>query len=331
MKTSLREMSAYDAAEYSPVDIESNDNEPRMPWRKALLAATIVAAVLAVAGLRCMRSTATTSNKTEFPSDPDDIVGLSFLGTGHPGCSTQGAVCICDGYGVQKKCREWVFKVGDVMIFGRGPATTPMLAAINMAMEATGPGAVHAAIITEVRGPNMTDIIVTECLKEPHLKILQSNMEEVLQYRQYHDVWIRRVDATRFPKFASRASAITQWANQRIGDPFDKQMLYPGIRITEPSFFPKDAGCDQRERALEMYRRGGPGKWICSQFAAWTLAFAGGLNTDYPGPGASTCAAPSWDGVVDFLEPSPNDLINQKYWDNSNYHVVCKPCRIDMI
>merc|ERR1719162_1097390 len=64
-----------------------------------------------------------------------------------------------------------------------------------------------------------------------------------------------------------------------------------------------------------MYDAGGPGKWTCSQLVAWTLAFAGGLNTDYQNP-YDTCknGQPGW--VIQDIQECPGRLMEEdNIWD----------------
>jgi len=239
----------------------------------------------------------------------------------HPGCVDNGGLCMC---GPDHQCHQWDLQVGDVFVFGYGPDTLS-LAFVNVVARAFSHGAVHAAIVTEVNGPGLGDILVTEAIADTRMTIMQTKVSDLLNHRSYHEVWIRRVDSTRFPMFASKAAAITQWANQHVGDDFDKVMLYPGIRNIADvgNFIPNKPNCAQRTKALQLYQAGGPRKWMCSQFVAWTLAFAGGLNTDYSPGGSSSCAAPAWDGKVESLQPAPGDLIHQSFWGSKGFHVVC--------
>jgi len=248
-----------------------------------------------------------------------DTISLIEFPATHPGCENLGVFCMCD---VNYKCKSWNFEVGDVIIFGTGRDTLA-LAGFNFLARSFLHGAVHAAIVTDVRGQRPGDIIVTEALADQKQRVVQGNASAIFTHRTYHDVWIRRVDAIRFPLFTSRSLDIAHWANQHAGDPFDSAMMYPGVRNIDDSdnYIQPEPDCAKRQAALQMFQAGGPRKWMCSQFVAWILAFAGGLNTDYPDGGS--CPVPKWDGKVENLQPSPGDLLQQPYWDAHDFHIVC--------
>jgi hypothetical protein len=240
------------------------------------------------------------------------------------GCPPGVGTCFCDRQ--SGLCKRWHFQVGDTLVFAYGPDSNLELQVINAVMKMLYSGAVHAAIVTEVKGPGLADVIVTECLKGNHDSMIISNMNEVLNYRQYHGVWVRRVDTARFPNFASRSATMTSWGQARNGEPFDRSLMFKKMilapwRYLEPGWIAALPDCQQRQKALTLYHNGGPGKWFCSQYVAWTLAFPGGLNTDYGDAGG--CATPPWDGKVENLQPAPGDLISQPYWDASNFYASC--------
>jgi hypothetical protein len=258
----------------------------------------------------------------------DDSVSFAALPHNETGCDNN-TICFCS-YGkdgsMVKGCKQWTFKVGDVLIFQYGPANDLELKVINLVMNTLFDGAVHAALISEVHGPDLKDIIVTECLKGNKMRMISSTLYEVLGFRMYHGFWIRRVDKERFPQFAQKAQAITAWSKARVGEPFskagiaEKAIIFPW-RYASPSWIAANPGCAQREKAMKLYRKGGPGSWFCSQFVAWTLAFPGGLNTDYAT--SKSCSVPRWTGMIENLQPAPGDLINQPVWDNSSFFMPC--------
>jgi hypothetical protein len=260
-----------------------------------------------------------------------EAVSLAALPAAHAPCVNNGGTCFCSRTG---GCKQWTFQVGDVLIFSYGPNSNAELTMINNVMRLFYQGAVHSAIVTEVNGAALSSIIVTEVIKGMKNRVIRSTMEEVLNYRQYHGVWIRRVDAARFPKFARKGAALASWGNARLGEPFDKGLMLKKVvlfpwRWFDDNWIAPNPDCGQRHKAMDLYHRGGPGKWFCSQFVAWTLAFPGGLNTDYgagQGLGASSsagCSLPSWDGKVDYLQPAPGDLIQQSFYDQSNFYMDC--------
>jgi hypothetical protein len=225
-------------------------------------------------------------------------------------------------------CYAWRFEVGDVLIFGVAPETnTPMETISAITMDILYAGACHSAFISAVNGPALTDIVVTESLKGPHMAVFASSLQEVLAGRQYTYVWLNKVDRARFPNFVNRVAEIGTWSAARVGEPFDTQLMveksvpFPW-RGTDPHWIEALPGCSGREKALNLYKSGGLGKWFCSQLVAWTLAFPGGLNTDYGSNG--DCVTPPWDGHVEFLEVGPGDLIHQPFYDASGIRVPCE-------
>jgi len=196
-----------------------------------------------------------------------NLVGLSAP---MPGCTDPGSICICPlrfkGLPLDtdfmtsagtEHCQQWTFKVGDVLIFGYGPAKNAQMKFVNAFMRLFFKGAVHASIVTEVRGKGKTlaDITVTEALKEGKQLVVHSTMHNVLNRRMYHDIWIRRVDIARFKHFADNAATITRWADQRVGEPFDKEMILPGVRDVDPGFVPKTPDCAHRKRHCRHTRQ----------------------------------------------------------------------------
>lgn len=261
-----------------------------------------------------------------------DVISLVRLppDAGSNGC-VPGTVCVCDQAG-KRSCVSWTFEVGDVLIFQFMPSTTIPMGVANLFMQALWKGAVHAAIVTEVRGPALTDIVVTEAMKAPHNKVFSSTMDHLLGRSLYHGLWIRRVDRARFPNFVNHFNDIATWAHAHVGEPFDMALMIEKAvpfpwRWTDPHWIEALPGCEGRAKALNLYHRGGPGKWFCSEFVAWTLAFPGGLNTDYGDKGA--CATPPWDAHVEYLEVAPGDLVDQPFYDTSGVFVSCSdsyPC-----
>jgi hypothetical protein len=301
-------------------------NVTRGTFLRLSLLALVVAGVLSIAAVR-RASMLFESLADEYANSAGvkDSISLAALPPDalSRGC-VPGAVCLCQhGAG---SCKSWTFQVGDVLVFQYGPATNPELGTENFLMQSLYNGAVHSAIVTEVHGPALTDIIVTESLKGNHDAVYAGTMLEVLGMRMYHGVWINRVDTARFPNFVNRITDIANWARARVGEPFDRALMFQKAipfpwRWAAPNWIEACPGCDGRKKALDLYNSGGPGKWFCSQFVAWTLAFPGGLNTDYGSNGA--CVTPPWDGHVEFLEVAPGDLIHQPFYDANGIYASC--------
>lgn len=296
------------------------------------------------------------SQRAAIPERPKDVVRLyqrrsnlpkcdTYVPYETPGCTDPEAVCFCPQD--KELCTQFRFEVGDILIFGHGPSNTPELALENGLMQLVAHGAVHASIITAKTGAfGLDGYIITEALKpmagSAESGVVESTLCELLDHRQYHDVWVRRVDKARYPQFFAKLPAMASFAKQQLGEPFDNNMLFPGIRISDPNWFPQNPNCLDRQRAIDKYKAGGPDKYMCSQLVAWTVAYGGGLNTDYGaqagsdgglsgggysgGGGASGQGCendvPGW--VVPHLQPSPGDLLEQPYYDASRYHVLCK-------
>jgi hypothetical protein len=76
-------------------------------------------------------------------------------------------------------------------------------------------------------------------------------------------------------------------------------------------------------RAVKMYEMGGPGKWICSQFVAWTLAIPGGLDMNSLESKPKGCDLPKF--VVNDLQPFPGGLMSTPYWskDSAHWYMPC--------
>jgi hypothetical protein len=253
------------------------------------------------------------------------------------GCKA-GSVCMCDNSVTVDGCYSWNYQVGDVFIFDVGPGATPENIVENAAMMAIYEGAVHASTVTEVNGPmdkNLTNVIITEALKGSTMKVVQNTLGDILRGRIYRSLWIKRVDKSRFQKFDSHAETIKQWGRNHKGEPFDQElMLQKAIpfpwRWIAPNWIEALPGCDGRKKALDLYHAGGPRKWFCSQLVSWTLAFAGGLNTDYGDAG--DCVTPPWDGHIEYLQMAPGDLLNQPFWDPASLHIPCPSgCTVDLV
>jgi len=117
---------------------------------------------------------------------------------------------------------------------------------------------------------------------------------------------------------------MTRWAQERVGEGFDQQMMIPFKRRFSASsrYVPINPACKDRKRAMAMYREGGPGKWICSELVAWTLAFAGGINLDYKSD-SDDCELPPW--PVQNIQPFPGELSSAAFFDpNTKWRMPCQ-------
>jgi hypothetical protein len=226
-------------------------------------------------------------------------------------------------------CQQWTFKVGDVILVERPSVLKQAYIPAYVVSTVSNSPVVHVAIVTKVPAPGINqtadNIIVTEALKGSWKQVVQGNFRNIVERFQFGGVSIRRVDAKRFPLFfsAERQAAITTWADSRVGDGFDEDMMIPLKRrfAAKDRYIPVDPHCKDRLRALEMYKKGGPGKWICSQFVGWTLAFAGGINTDY-GLLSDSCQVPSW--TLKNVQPLPGQLTDMDFFDqNLLWHMPC--------
>jgi len=261
-------------------------------------------------------------------------------------CKQDGSICICsydfavtgvddDGFNILKKqtsasaCQQWTFKVGDVILVERPSVLKQAYIPAYVVSTVSNSPVVHTAIVTKVPSPGINqtadNIIVTEALKGNWKRVVQGTFRNIVERFSFGGVSIRRVDAKRFPIFFSdrRQKEITQWANAKVGEGFDEDMLIPIKRrfAAGERYIPIDPSCKDRLRAIEMYKRGGPGKWICSEFVGWTLAFPGGINTDY-GLLSDKCQVPSW--TVKNIQPLPGQLTDMDFFDQRLlFHMPC--------
>merc|ERR1712139_105817 len=145
-------------------------------------------------------------------------------------------------------------------------------------------------------------------------KVTQQTLRHVIQRWNFGAYHIRRV-ASKFTRFNEHARDITSFLDSVKGEPFDSDMMIPGKRrwATKGRFINQSISCTERQRAYEMYRRGGPGRWMCSQSVLWALGFAGGLNLDYSDP-YDNCKGPGW--ALTNLQEWPGSLLAEtNLWD----------------
>lgn len=254
-----------------------------------------------------------------------------------PSCLPDGRICICSGgYMVSGSdvyndnllrpqhgataCKLWHFQVGDVILVDKPSAVKPEFFPAMVVATATNSPVVHAAIVTKVPPPGVNqtaeNIIITEALKGAWKRVLQNTLREIVERFPFGAISVRRVDEKRYPRFFSpeRLNAMSEWADKRVGDGFDNKMLIPIKRrfTTGDRYIPIDPSCEDRKRAIAKYREGGPKMWICSEFVAWTLAFAGGINQDY-GAISDDCELPSWN--IKNVQPFPGELSDTEFFD----------------
>lgn len=262
-----------------------------------------------------------------------------------PSCADDDSVCICTGsHQVTGKdrfgfntlvknlgytaCQQWHFEIGDVLLVEKPAQLHQKYIPAFVQSFVSNSDIVHAAIVTKVpnKGVKQTseNVIVTEALKGSWKQVVQNTIRTLVERYPFGGVSIRRVDVSRFPGFETNKAAISAWADARLGEPFDKNMLIPFKRrfTTGDRYISKSGFCWDRKRALKMYEseQKGPGKWICSQFVAWALAYPGGLNMNYGdvGPG---CTAPQW--TIKNLQPLPGDLMSQEFYAAGKWKVPC--------
>jgi hypothetical protein len=262
-------------------------------------------------------------------------------------CKQDGSICICSGgyaiNGVDKNgynmfqatpkstaCQQWRFKVGDVILVEKPAEMKQAYVPAYVVAAVSNSPVVHVAIVTKVPplGVNQTadNVIVTEALKGAWKRVLQNSFREIVERFPFGGISIRRIDEKRFPRFFSpeRQAAITQWGDARVGDGFDQDMLIPLKRrfAAGKRYVSINPDCKERKRALKMYKTGGPGKWICSEFVGWTLAFAGGINSDY-GLLSSGCDVPTW--TIKNIQPLPGELTDMSFFDpKMPWHMPCE-------
>lgn len=287
---------------------------------------------------------------SEAHSDADtaDVRGVVGLIKVEPsaGCPDDGSVCVCSsGYIVQGKdkygdnnivelaggtaCQPFKFKVGDMLFVDKPNSNDHRYWQADMVAKFTGSNVVHNAIVIEVPPegtPQTADTIkIVEALKGNWKRVLINKFSTLVTRYPFGGVAIRRVDAAKYPTFFSpeTQAAITAWGHKIVGEPFDRQMVNPAKKMFDdtfiaPKFVNADPLCTARRKGDDMYSKGGPHKWICSQLIAWTIAFPGGLNLGPGGEGGlavlpdgiglSKCP-PKW--VIQDLQPNPGDWLKE--------------------
>lgn len=264
-------------------------------------------------------------------------------------CREDGRICICstglevldtdkNGFNKFKRkhgngssstgCQQWHFQVGDVILMERPNAIKPEYIPAVIVSGITNSPVVHAAIVTWVPPSDINqtadNIIITEALKGGWKRVVQNTFRSLVERYPFGGVSIRRVDAKKYPKFFTpeKLSSITRWSKARVGDGFDEKMLIPLKRRFSASdrYVPINPSCRDRKVAIAKYKKGGPGKWICSEFVAWTLAFPGGLNLDYGSD--DDCDNPPWQ--IKNIQPFPGQLTHTAYFDpDLDWHMPC--------
>lgn len=281
-----------------------------------------------------------------------DVIDLNSLPPMRPyrqdaNCKPDGSICICSGgfatsgndvhgYNTFSKepmgtaCQQWHFRVGDVILVEKPAELKKAYVPAYVVAAVSDSPVVHVAIVTKVPPPGVNqtadNVIVTEALKGAWKRVLQNTFREIVERFPFGGISIRRIDEKRFPLFFSsgKQAAITKWADARVGDGFDHDMLIPIKRrfAAGKRYIAINPSCAERQRAMAMYRKGGPGRWICSEFVGWTLAFAGGINTDY-GLLSSNCDVPSW--TIQNIQPLPGELTDMSFFDQDKpWHMPCE-------
>jgi hypothetical protein len=254
-------------------------------------------------------------------------------------CPDTGAVCICsEDYVATDKnangenvfqpqsgsvaCQPFRFQVGDVIFFEKPKGQGPAFFQANTVARFTNSPIIHSGIVSyvppeETKVQNADDIIVTEALKGNYKTVTQQTLRHVIQRWNFGAYQIRRVAPT-FDSFKSHSQDITTFLNGVKDQDFDSDMMMPGKkewgtngRYIDPR---RSVACGERQRAFEIFKTGGPGKWMCSQLVEWTLAFAGGLNLDYSPD--DHCTGPGW--TITDLQEWPGRLLGEyNLWDPS--------------
>mmetsp|Transcript_45286 Transcript_45286/g.80382 ORF Transcript_45286/g.80382 Transcript_45286/m.80382 type:complete len:397 (+) Transcript_45286:1-1191(+) len=227
----------------------------------------------------------------------------------NPNCKNSGdvGICICGTFG---HCKHWEFKIGDVLIFEPAYVNNPM-----QWLEATVAAclffsdAMHVAIVTDIYDNTPEGIMLSEALKPPMGIVKKNNLRVILHRWPLSGFWIKRPDPARF---SINPVAIKTWSDSVQGQPFDMQMIVPFFRrvITHGRFIKQIPDDHEKKRALALYEAGGPGKWICTQLAAWLLAFPGGMN--------SLAAWP-----ITNLQGTPAEVLRFNIWDPEGWHIKC--------
>lgn len=214
-------------------------------------------------------------------------------------------------------CKQWTFQVGDIVFVDAPTNINLEHMADYLVSMFEGSFKIHVGVIIatppEGVAQNPDNVIVGEAMGDD---VSNSTLGYLVARYPWGAVHVRRVDEARFPLFKSRAPNMTAWASARMGERFNRLLILFG-HMDHTVEFPSDPGCQERRRALDMYRNGGPKAWFCSMYVAWVLGMAGGLNTDLP-PGASAdpaCELPPW--VVKNLQPTPGDLARLNIWSTT--------------
>jgi hypothetical protein len=226
-------------------------------------------------------------------------------------------------------CATFRFKVGDAIFFEKPKGEGPAFFDANLVAKYTNSPVIHAGIVSFVPPEqivgfqNPDDIIVTEALKGNYKKVTQQTLRHVIQRWAFGGFGIRRVDP-KYVNFQNHYQDITNFLNSVKDQPFDPDMVNPAKRswATKGRYITPNPDCQERARAYAMFKAGGPGKWICSSLIAWTLAFPGGINSDYKNP-YDQCTGPGW--PLTNLQEWPGHLERESnIWDTHiQWHLPC--------
>lgn len=313
--------------------------------RRALI---VVVAVVATMGL-CFQALAYAIERGFHSSDRSTLAGV--IGLMDPSswnkstpyrqvaaCPDNLEVCICsDDYAKSTATDSFVFKQGSVAcktfrfqvgdsIFFHKPVGGGFTQA-EMVAKFTNSPIVHAGMISyvppeQVDGQqNPDEIIVVEALKGDFKRVTRQTLRHVIQRWPFGAYSIRRVDP-KFVHFKEHYADMTAYLNSIVGQPFDPDMVNPTKRHWDTNYINPSISCQERARAAAMFKNGGPGKWMCAQVILWTLAFAGGLNTDYENP-YDECPGPGW--PLTNMQEYPGALMNEaNIWNpNIQFHIPC--------
>jgi hypothetical protein len=219
------------------------------------------------------------------------------------------------------------FQVGDAIFFYK-PAGGGFSQA-EMVAKYTNSPVVHAGIVSyvppeQVDGVQIPDdIIVTEALKGEFKKVTQQTLRHVIQRWAFGGYSIRRVDP-KYIHLKDHYADITSFLNTQKDKPFDSDMVNPTKRHwgTAGRYIDPAIPCQERDRALALYRAGGLGTWFCSDLIIWTLAFPGGINMDYDNP-YDQCPGAGW--PLTNMQEYPGALMNeQNIWNQAIlWHLPC--------
>mmetsp|Transcript_632 Transcript_632/g.531 ORF Transcript_632/g.531 Transcript_632/m.531 type:complete len:369 (-) Transcript_632:86-1192(-) len=241
-----------------------------------------------------------------------DVHERSFQGplAVNQNCAQDGSVCICSSH---ESCRQWTFQVGDVLIFepAWGANRVGQWIAAGLTTMLSGKDAMHVAAVSDVYSQTPDGIMILEALKPPNGIVQKNSLRIVIHRWPLIGFWIRRADPARFPLDQNTMST---WSNSILNQPYDKAMVVPLFRrwVTHGRYISEMPDVDEKRRAIQLYRNGGPGMWVCSQLIAWFLAFPGGINinnfNDWP---------------IKKLQDFPADFLRFPIWDGQNTHIHC--------